>query len=102
MPGTNGHEVVDEYPWRDEVVEPSPDARRMMEDYDWAMRDSDINRTYAGRIVAVFDRRVFGAGVTRDASLNDALLHPECPPKAGQRMAFVPISGTCPVYSKER
>ena len=76
------------------------DEKRMIYDYDWALHDCEVNREFAGKFVAVFDRKVVGAGVNRQEALERARMHEGCPVHPEHELTFVPISGVCPVYSR--
>lgn len=86
--------------WRDEELTLTSDEKRMIYDYDWALHDCEVNREFAGKFVAVFDRKVVGAGVNRQEALERARMHEGCPVHPEHELTFVPISGVCPVYSR--
>lgn len=60
-------------------------------DFDWAWNDPQIQREYAGRVVAVAGGRVWGAGADDDAAWEEARKQPDCP--AEEMLVFVPVPG---------
>ena len=66
--------------------------RRLWADHEWVLHDAEVQRRYAGQVVAVHDRRVWGAGKTHQAALNDALSRPGCPPRG--ELATVAVEGS--------
>ena len=58
-------------------------------DYDWALEDAELPKTYGGQVVAVSNRRVWGAGRTRTQARN-AAKEAGCPDS--EDLALVPIS----------
>jgi hypothetical protein len=76
------------------MVEMNERERRIWADHEWALQDPEVQRQYAGQVVAVHDRKVWGVGKTHLAALNDALARPGCPPRG--ELATVPVEG-CPV-----
>jgi hypothetical protein len=59
------------------------------EDFDWAFNDPDVRRQYCGLIVAVSDRRVWGAGKDSRTAWEDARKKPGCP--EASKLVFVPV-----------
>ena len=59
------------------------------EDYEWASTDLQVQREFVGRVVAVFDRKVLGAGRTSEEAIAQALQHPDCPARA--RLVLVDV-----------
>ncbi len=64
---------------------PSPD------DAAWAMSSPEIHRQYQGLIIAVRDRKVWGAGKGISLALEDARRQPGCPPE--NELELVSIMG---------
>ena len=62
----------------DQLEIPEPDPREA-EDYDWVMTDPEVQRRFGGRVVAVYQKTVFGAGKTPEEALEDAAKKPNCP-----------------------
>ncbi len=50
------------------------------DDYDWARQEPQVQRDYTGLVVAVHNRKVWGAGKSRRAALEDAFQKIDCPP----------------------
>ncbi len=70
----------------DELPFPEPVGE---EDFDWAFNDPDVCARYEGLIVAVLNRRVWGAGKDYGAAWDDARKQPDCPPH--HELVFVPV-----------
>jgi hypothetical protein len=66
--------------------------RQLSEDYDWCLREAVVQRTYAGQVVAVHRKKVWGAGNTHGEAVQAALAQPGCPPR--QSLAKVVIEGS--------
>jgi hypothetical protein len=75
-------------------VELSDRERQLWADHEWVLHDPDVQRQYAGQVVAVQDRTVWGVGKTHLAALNDALSRPGCPPRGA--LVTVAVEG-CPL-----
>jgi hypothetical protein len=54
------------------------------------LRDPDIRKQYAGQVIAVLDRHVWGAGASFDAALKTAGDQPGCPPLETLKIFLVP------------
>ena len=65
--------------------------QRMRADYDWVLHDAAVQRQYAGTVVAVSSRTVWGAGRTPALALQAALAQPGCPSR--EEIALVPVEG---------
>ncbi len=65
------------------------------DDYEWVLHDAEVQRTYAGKVVVVHKRQIWGAGKNHTVALRAALRRPGCPPR--QAMAMVFVEG-CPVH----
>src|SRR5262249_62377199 len=63
------------------TVELDAREKQLRDDYDWCLRDADVQRNYRGRVVAVHRRTVWGAGRTHGEAVQDALAKPRCPPR---------------------
>jgi hypothetical protein len=72
--------------------------RQLSQDYDWCLQDPAIQRTYAGQVVAVHQKKVWGAGKTHGEATQAALGQPGCPPR--EALAKVVIEGTVPVEAE--
>jgi hypothetical protein len=72
----------------DEVPFPPADDNG---DFDWATSDPEICRRYQRLVVAVRNRRVWGAGNDAQAAHDDARKNPDCP--APDQLVYVPIWG---------
>jgi hypothetical protein len=55
--------------------------KEQQEAWDWAMQDPEVRARYAGRIILVHNRKVWGAGNSYQAALEQALQKPGCPPE---------------------
>jgi hypothetical protein len=62
-----------------EELEFPPEPPDVAADYDWAQRDPQVMQQYAGLVVAVRNRKVWGAGKNHRAALEQALQKPDCP-----------------------
>lgn len=67
--------------------------RQVLDDYEWALRDEEVQKKYAGRFVAVYKRRVWGVGDTHGEAYRAALGEPGAPP-GREFFAKVYIEGT--------
>src|SRR5262245_50970553 len=56
-----------------------PVPKDIEEDYNWAMNDLEVQRQYGGKVVAVRHRKVWGAGKSYRAALEQARQQPGCP-----------------------
>jgi hypothetical protein len=63
--------------------------RQLREDYEWCLRDAEAQRAYAGQVVAVHQKKVWGAGKTHGEALQAALARPGCPPRECLAKVFV-------------
>jgi hypothetical protein len=53
--------------------------QRIWADHEWVLNDTQLQLQYAGNVVAVHDRKVWGIGKTHQAALEAALSQPACP-----------------------
>jgi len=65
--------------------------RQLSADSDWALRDPEVRRRYAGLFVAVHRKTVLGSGKTIGDAVQEALGRPNCPPR--QALAKVYVEG---------
>jgi hypothetical protein len=74
-------------------LSPQLDTReqRIHADYEWVLRDADVQRQYAGQVVAVYNRTIWGHAPTHLAALENALSRPGCP--AAGELVTVPVEG---------
>jgi hypothetical protein len=63
--------------------------QQIYEDYEWCLHDPEIQRTYGGKVVAVHNRRVWGAGKTYQAAAQAAQRCPGCPPPANLARVYI-------------
>jgi hypothetical protein len=70
-------------------MELSERERQLRADYEWVLHDADIQRQYAGQVVAVHDRKVWGAGKTHATALQAARRRRGCPPQESLAKVFV-------------
>jgi hypothetical protein len=89
-------EVIDGIAWYRgstpfEELEFPPMPEGMAEDYDWAMNDLQVQKDYGGLVVAVRHRKVWGAGKSYRAALEQARQQSGCPP--GDDLVFAIPSG---------
>ena len=54
--------------------------KQINDDYEWCLHDPEVRRQYGDQVVAVYQRRIWGAGANHLAALNAALQSPGCPP----------------------
>jgi hypothetical protein len=76
-------------PVEDEGRPPSP-ARRRSRDQEWCLSDPGVRHQYAGQVVAVYDRKVWGSGGDVAAALAAAQGQPGCPAPADLVLALLP------------
>jgi hypothetical protein len=55
--------------------------RKLWQDHEWILHDPDLQRAFAGSVVAVSNRIILGNGRTHQAALDAALARPDCPPR---------------------
>ena len=66
--------------------------RQLSEDYDWCLGEAAVQRTYAGQVVAVHRKKVWGAGKTHGEAVQAVLAQPGCPPR--EALAKVVVEGS--------
>ena len=76
-------------------LEPDPDEEA---DYDWASTDLEVRRQYGGLVVAVHDRKVWGAGKNHQLAWEDASRNPACP----EELVYVCVSALPGPDARER
>lgn len=59
------------------------------DDYEWASTDPQVQREFVGRVVAVCDNKVWGAGRTSQEAIAQAQQNPDCP--ALERLVLVDV-----------
>jgi hypothetical protein len=64
--------------------------KQINDDYEWCLHDPDVRRQYGDQIVAVHQRRIWGAGANHSVALNAALEQPGCPPRHFLALVWVP------------
>lgn len=66
--------------------------RRKQFDRDamWAYRNAEIIERYAGQIVAISHRKIWGQGLTQEAALEVARKEPNCPAFEDLLFVFIP------------
>jgi hypothetical protein len=77
-------------------VWPALDERELQidEDYDWCLRDAEVQQKYRGKFVAAYKRQILGSGKNIRAAARAALKTEGCPPRG--YFALVYIQG-CPI-----
>jgi hypothetical protein len=60
------------------------------DDYEWALHDPEVRRQYGNQVVAVYQRRIWGAGANHAAAVDAALQQPGCPPRYFLALPVVP------------
>ena len=71
--------------------------KQINDDYEWCLHDPEVRRLYGDQVVAVHQRRIWGAGANHLAALNAALQQPGCPPR--KALVFVVVPPIVPVPS---
>lgn len=66
------------------------EEKKMNEDYEWCLNDPEVQRQYAGQVVAAHERRIWGAGQNLGDALDAALKQPGCPPQKCLVLVVVP------------
>jgi len=64
--------------------------QRINADHEWCANDPEVRRKYGGKIVAVHDRTILGAGKTYATAWAAAQRRRSCPPKHEVAMVVVP------------
>jgi hypothetical protein len=78
-----------------EELELPPIPADMQEDYKWAESDPQVQKEYAGLVVAVRHHRIWGAGKTYRLAEERALSSPGCP--TADELLYVHLSGAEPM-----
>jgi hypothetical protein len=78
------------------------EEKKMNEDYEWCLHDPEVRRQYGDRVVAVHERRIWGAGADHLAALNSALQQPDCPPRKALVFVVVPPLAPMPTPPSSR
>ena len=63
--------------------------RQLQADYEWGLRDPRIRDAYAGQVVAIWNKQVWGAGSSHLVAWHAASRAAQCPPR--ERTAFVVV-----------
>jgi hypothetical protein len=72
--------------------------RQIDDDYEWCLHSEEVQKAYAGKVVATYKRRIWGAGKNHGAAIRAGQRKAGCPPK--ENMAYVYIEGyTLPTRS---
>ncbi len=71
-----------------QIIDPRSEFDQVS-DIEWALGDLDILNQYAGQIVVVHRRRVWGSGLNHQNALQNARIRPDCPGLS--ELVFVPI-----------
>jgi hypothetical protein len=66
------------------------EEKRIDEDYEWALHDPEVRRQYGGQVVAVYQKRVWGAGRDHGVASRSALATPGCPERRFLALVVVP------------
>jgi hypothetical protein len=64
--------------------------KQFNDDYEWCLHDTEVRRQYGDQVVAVHQRRIWGAGANHLVALNAALQQPGCPPRFYLALVVVP------------
>jgi hypothetical protein len=67
-----------------------PRARARRRDEQWCLEDAGVRRQYAGQVVAVHGRKVWGSGTDASAACAAARAQPGCPPLSDFVLVLVP------------
>jgi hypothetical protein len=70
-------------------VELTERERQLRDDYDWILHDAEVQRSQAGKVVAVYRHRIVGAGKDHREAIQEALHRPDCPPREEIALVFV-------------
>jgi hypothetical protein len=62
----------------------------LQSDFEWCLSDAGVRSAHAGQVVAVFDRRVWGSGVTHSAALGHAVQQAGSPSREFFALVVVP------------
>jgi hypothetical protein len=65
--------------------------RQLNDDYEWCLHDAEVQRRYAGLVVAAHMKTVWGSGKTHGEAIRDAQAKTGCPPR--EALAKVYIEG---------
>jgi hypothetical protein len=65
--------------------------RKINDDYEWCLGDPDVQRAYGGKVVAAYQRKIWGAGNNHWAAWEAARQHADCPAKEAIAFVVVPI-----------
>jgi hypothetical protein len=64
--------------------------KRINEDHKWCETDEAIRKKYGGKILAVYNRTIFGAGKHHGEAWEAAQKKRDCPPRHELAMVYVP------------
>lgn len=64
--------------------------KQVNDEYEWAINDPEVRRQYGGQVVAVYQRRIWGAGPNHSVALDTALQQPGAPPRYFFALPVVP------------
>jgi hypothetical protein len=70
-------------------VELNEREQQIHADYEWVLHDADVQRTYAGQVIAVHQRRVVAVGANHWEAVQAALRLPDGPPREALAVVFV-------------
>jgi len=63
--------------------------RQINDDYEWVLHDAEVQRKYAGKVVVVHKRKVWGAGKNHDTAMRAALRRRGFPRRQPLAMVYV-------------
>jgi hypothetical protein len=63
--------------------------RQLHADYEWVLHDLALQREQAGKVVAVYRRRILAVGKNHREAIQEALRGPDCPPREEIALVFV-------------
>jgi hypothetical protein len=65
--------------------------KRINADHTWCETDEAVRKKYGGKIVAVYNRKIFGAGKHHGEAWDAAQRKRGCPPRNQLAMVYVPF-----------
>jgi hypothetical protein len=77
-----------------ESLAPTLDDReqQIWDDYEWCLSDRQVQEKYGGKVVVVYNRKIWGVGKHHAAALAAAQRKRGCPPRDRLALVVVPYA----------
>ena len=70
--------------------------KQAQDDYNWCLRDPDIQKSFGGKVVVAFKHKIWGAGNSHAEAWAHACQDPSFPAKENIAIVVVPYCSTVP------